>query len=316
MFSVLIPTYKPHFEYIKNLIISINKYCQDASKINMYIVVSNEDYNDALQFVEMTSKINIIILNFKEIIHLVLNFDINENNLLYSSGLHKYQSLKKILTVHYLTQTLNYEYVYVLDSECLFIRDFSFENLIDTYTKNKKIYYNSKQRFNFLQSTISKKVLNTDHIPGWLLENYFWIYENKIVKDFFNYLFSNVETSDDLINNISRDIFIEIIYYHYIYIHNDKYEYNFIDTYETLHKYINNLNDYIHNDISLLEDMRSHLNTDNLHAISNYFNDYSIKNYKILINDINLKFIKNTNILLINSGDYDLNYRDILLNIN
>ena len=316
MLSLLIPTYKPHFEYVKNLIISINKYCQDENKINMYIVVSSEDYADALQFIEIATKINIIILNFKEIVHLVLNIDINENDFLTISGLHKYQSLKKILSVYYLTQTLNYEYVHVLDSESLFIRYFTFEKIIETYKTNKTIYYNSKQRIVRLQCNISKELLNSNPVPGWLLENYLWIYENKIVKDFFNCLFCNIHTEDDLINKIPLHIFIEIVYYHFIYINNDKYNYTFIDVYETLNKYIHNLNDYIKIDNALLEDMRCHLNYNNYNIVSNYFNDYSIQNYKIHINDVNLKFIKNTNIILINSGDYDLNHIDILLNIN
>jgi hypothetical protein len=316
MYSILIPTHAPHFEYVKNLIISINKYCQDTSGIDMYIVVSSEDYNDALNFVQLTSKVNIIILKFKDIIQLTLNIDTDENNLLNFSSVYKYQSLKKILSVQYLTQTLNYEYVYVLDSECLFIRYFSFEKIIDTYIKNKKIYYNSKQRINYLQSNISKKLLITNSIPGWLLENYLWIYEDKIVKEFFNYLFCNIHTLNDLINNIPRDIFIEIVYYHYIYNNNHKYNYSFIDSYETLNKYIENLDKYISSDPSLLEDIRCYLNDSNLDSISNYFNDYSIENYKIRINEINMKFIKKTNIILINSGDYSFDDRDVLLNIN
>jgi hypothetical protein len=298
MYCLLIPTYKPHFNFVKKLIRSIDKFCSDTIKI--YIVVSSSDYESARAFQTLSSKVDVSLLCFKEIMKSLLNIDIDEEKYLADRDKFTFQSIKKITSVYYLVK-LNYKYIYVVDSEGLYIRPFSFEKIIGDYTKNKRIFYNSRQRIDMEQSNISKQLLHQD-IPGWFLENYFWIYEDIIVKDFWDYLFSNIKTYEELLT-IPRSLFIEVVYYHYIYIH--KYDYTFIDSYETMAPY---LGDKIHNYTrdwwSLLEDIRFGLNPDSIQMISNYFNDYSIQNFKMLVNDYNIEFLKKTNILFINSGDF------------
>jgi hypothetical protein len=304
-YCIAIPTYKPHFKYVEKLIYSMDKYCKEY--INIFIIVSSDEMNDAKYFIDLSSKINVIILSFKDIFNKTLNIDIDENIFLSSIDSYKFQSLKKITAVYYLVKKLNYEYVYVMDSEGLFIKPFSFIKLIENYKKNKRIFYNSKQRHNHKQSNISKQLLHTKSIPGWFLENYLWIYEDKIVKDFFTYLFKEIHTYDDLVK-IPNGIFIEIVYYHYIYI--NRYDYQFIDTYESMKQYLN-VDIYLKNelaDLSLLEDIRLIINNNTIDSISNYFKDYSIEQTKIIENKYNIDFLKKANILCINSGDFNLSF--------
>lgn len=305
-YCIVIPTYKPHFKYVEKLINSIDKYCEEY--IYIYIIVSENEYNDA-KYLTTLSNISVTLLTFKDVAYEILNIEIDENTFLKTCGSYKFQSLKKIISVYYLVEKLKYKYIYVMDSEGLFIKPFLLTKIIEKYIKNKRIFYNSKQRVNYEQSNISKQILNTDIIPGWLLENYFWIYEDVIVKDFFNYLFHNIHNYNDL-DNIPKNIFIEIVYYHYIYINNYKYNYQFIDTYDTMKKYFN-VDKYLNNELSklsLLEDIRVILNENTIGPISEYFKDYSIEQTKIFENKYNLEFLKKANIICINSGDFKLNF--------
>jgi hypothetical protein len=92
-------------------------------------------------------------------------------------------------------------------------------------------------------------------------------------------------------------------------IHN--YDYEFIDTYETMKPYLNKIDYYLKNDLvnlSLLEDIRVILNKENIDSLSNYFKDYSIQQNKIYVNNENIIFLKKANILCINSGDFPLHF--------
>lgn len=296
MYCVVIPTYKPHFNYVKKLLLSIDTFCSDT--IDIYIVVSREDYEEAHLF--QSNKVRVTILCLKDLIQQNLHIDIDEQQYLDACGKFTFQSMKKINAVYYLVK-LKYKYIYVVDSEGLYIRPFSFKKIIGNYSKRKRIFYNSKQRHDYEASIVSKKLLHAD-IPGWFLENYFWIYEDKVVKDFWNYLFSSIKTYKGLLT-LPKGIFIEVVYYHFIYIH--KYDYIFIDTYETMKPYVGDkIDEYASGKFSLLEDIRIHLDYKSIQAISNYFNDYSIQNFKIRVNKYNIDFLKRTNILFINSGDF------------
>jgi hypothetical protein len=306
-YCIVIPTYKPHFKYVEKLINSVDKYCKEI--INIFIIISTDEYKDAEYLSLLSDKIKINILCFKDILNEMLDININEKHFLTAGGGYKFQSLKKIIAVYYLIEKMNYEYVYVMDSEGIYIKPFSFIEIIENYKKNKRIFYNSKQRHNNEHSNTSKQLLKQTTIPGWFLENYLWIYEDKIVKDFCKYLFYNIKSYEDLLK-IPNNIFIEIVYYHYIYINNYNYNYNFIDTYTTMSKYLD-IDKYLKNELSnlsLLEDIRVILNKDTIEPICNYFKDYSIEQTKITVNKYNIEFLKKANIKLINSGDFELNF--------
>jgi hypothetical protein len=302
---ILIPTYIPHFDYVKNLIKSIHRFSKDNS-IDIFIVVTSND-EKYLNITEYNN-IKVHILTLKNIINYLFN-DIYETDLNHYQKF-TYQSLKKIFSIYYVIKKLNYKYVYVLDSEGLFFRPFSLSELIEGYSKNKRVFYNSKQRIDNIQSKLAENLCHSEiKVPGWLLENYLWIYEDVILKDFFHYLFNGICDTNSLLNKFKNDIFIEVVYYYFIFINNDKYNYTFVDSYETSKKYLSddNMTKIINSDLSLLEDIRVYIDDKNINSISKYFNDYSIINFKFMNNDYNFEFLKKaTSILLINSGDYPL----------
>lgn len=299
MNCILIPTYINHFKHVEKALKSINLFSKET--IDIYIVVtSNEE--SKLKITEYNN-IKTHILTLKDIISYLFT-DIDEE---FINRYEKFtfQSLKKLFSVYYVIKKINYKYVYVLDSEALFIRPFSLSEIIDEYTKNKRVFYNSKQGHDRTQTKIAEKIFsNQIKPPGWLLENYLWIYEDIIVNDFLNDLFNNITLS-----TFENEMFIEIIYYYYIFINKDKYNYTFVDSYESIKPYLGDEStlNIINSSVYLLEDIRYNINDKNINSITSFFNDFSIINFKFLYNRHNIDFLKNTNsILLINSGDFPL----------
>ena len=330
---IVIPTHPPHFDYVKKLLNSIDKYNSDDEIADIFVIVSKE-YKERI-FIEEYKTIDILILFIEDIIFKIFqNLDQTEENIYSTKNLYKecnnnysYQSIKKILSVRYVTSYLYYDNVYVLDSEGLFIRPFSLNSIFSNYLSNKKIYFNSKPCSRLLkkrgrQCLLAKDILNTKiSVPGWLLENYLWIYEKNIVDDFFKLVFKNMYKVHDIHNIIKKGTFIELVYYHFIFINNSKYNYKFINTYEEIKKYVKKSEfKKITTDkwYSLLEDIRFGMNycpstTENM---SKFFRDNNIINLKIKDDfEINLEFLKITeSIILINSGDFNLDFNICLEN--
>ena len=318
---IIIPTYPRHFKYVKKLLCSIDKFNLDKDVTNIYLIISKNDYDNSL--IGRYNTINIILLFLEDIIFdIFTNLDKSKENINNAENLLKdekycnrysFQSIKKILGVKYVTSYLKYDLVYVLDSEGLFIRPFSIKSIFNDYLKNKRIFYDPTFRVKRRQSVFSKDILNTNIcVPGWLLENYLWIFEKEIVDDFFESIFVNIFEVTDITNVIKKGTFIEIVYYHFIFINNDKYNYKFIDIHETMKKYLNS-QDFekiqVGRGFGIGEDIRFFLRPEIVENVSNFYKDYNIINFKIRVNDININFIKNTkSIICINSGDFPIDF--------
>jgi len=226
MNCVVIPTYRPHFKHVEKLIQSMNIFSKD-SNIDIYIIVTSNESSDIM--ITKYNNLTIKILCLKDIIHFIFNSNIDEhfNN---HYGKFTYQSLKKIFSVYYVINKLNYKNVYVLDSEGLFIRPFSLTEIINNYIKNPRIFYNSRQRLDSYQTQMAEELLNNNEellnnnkCPGWFLENYLWIYEDVIVNNFFTMLFHDICDTNTLFAKFKNSIFIEVVYYHYIFLNNYKF---------------------------------------------------------------------------------------------
>ncbi len=304
-YCIVIPSYPPHFKYVNKLLDSIEKYNTDKEPVTIYLTMNREDnqHYEMLNF----KKINLIVLYFEDLVKEQLNITMEPNEFLKSVEKYTFQSMKKLMSIQHGFKTFNY--VYVLDSESMFFRTFSMSNHVNNYLQKKQVFYNSRQRkYGYPSTETSKSILNVKEYPGWLLENYLWIYEKDIFQNVYNIITKKIETKDNLYK-MKKDIFIEVVYYHYIYLNNTNY--TFIDTYEKIKPDMNEneLNDIISKPYTLLEDTRWNLNENTYNAYLNFFKRYRIVNYKIQVNDINLKFIKdNTQIILINSGDFPLEF--------
>lgn len=299
---LIIPTYPPHFGMTKRLISSISIFNEDTIPPDIFVII-NKEFKNAFPSPKFLCK----ELYIEDILSDL--FDINiDPNVLLSEYCDKYsfQSIKKITAIRYVTHILNYDNVYTMDSEGAFIRHFSFTKTIKDYLETKKIYYYST-KIKTNQCKISCEIFNKE-TPGWLLENYLWIYEKKIVEDFFRFIFKNINTVVSLTDTIKKGTFIEILYYHFIYLNNDKYNYKFIDT--------NDLLKFCNTDIlevikkrrkkqSLLEDIRIIIRhrKDSIDFIMDYFVQNNIINFRLTGGENNFLFLKkNKNIVCCNSS--------------
>tara|TARA_B100001093_G_scaffold191402_1_gene183941 strand:+ start:697 stop:1710 length:1014 start_codon:yes stop_codon:yes gene_type:complete len=329
---ILIPTYPPHFQFVFKLLNSIEKYNTDKLKTKVYIVISKNDYFvlkcelDKCIFNKLT--INVLTLE-----HIMESFGTSEKDTHFykhqsepdpssknetrKCDRYSFQSIKKLLSIKYLISDHNYELIYSLDSEGLFVRPFSMNHIFENYVNNKEIFFNSFQlgdSVSKLRCSNSKKILNTEHdVPGWLLENYMWIYEKKIFEKFFDRILPKTNDINEITNIIVAGTFIEILYYHFIFINNSEYNFTFLDTFSIFKKYIDKevFRKISNEPYRLLEDVRLNLKNypEILDDVSKIFNDYKIVNVKIDTSEQCISLIKNTKIFLINSGDFKLNFK-------
>lgn len=313
---ILIPTFPPHFEYVRKLLSSIDTFNLDKEKTNVYLIFDNKQRVDDFGII-LYKTIHVILLSIEEITFKLFDFVIDANQLLNSIQKFAYQSFKKILGVRYVTQLFDYLHVYVMDSEGMFIRPFSINGLIDNYLHTKHIFYNPNKRIDNIHCLHAKNFLKTHvQVPGWLLENYMWIYEKNIINDLFA-KFINIKCMNDIIQNFKVDLMIEFVYYHFIYINNDKYNYTFIDVHTTLSNYLSEKETKTLTSVYVLEDMRKVLSINLIEPFSKIFKDFNIVNYKICGRNNkkyhnakeNILFVKNTpSIVVINSGDFPINF--------
>mgnify|MGYP001243423132 CR=1 FL=1 len=323
---LLIPTHPPHFSYALKLISSIDKFNTDTMGLDVFLVINRSSHNSLVNRISKCSfsNISLNILFLDDIICKLFKISTNPTEDLEKVFKDKFsfQSLKKILTLKYLVTIEKYDVVYVMDSEGLFIRPFSFNSIISNYLNKKRVFFNSKQRntINGLwpQNKISKEILKTElDPPGWLLENYLWIFEKKIVIDFFNLIFKDLHKLDDLILKFPIRTFVEIVYYHFIFINNSIYNYSFIDTFKLYETYLDKDDlDLMLNEKCCLMEGTCKLITfypHSLDKISKLYTDENIINLRVHerpeVNQFNINFLKNTkSVLCVNSGEFPLSF--------
>lgn len=323
---LLIPTHPPHFSYALKLITSFEKFNTDKTGVDIFLIINKCDHNFLLNHISNFNfnNINLNILFLEDVLNKLFKISVSptENLTKLFKDKWSFQSVKKIVTLKYLVDVKNYDNVYIMDSEGLFIRPFSFLSIISNYLKNKRVFFNSKQRYKLTgkwpQNKISKELLKTEtNPPGWLLENYLWIYEKNIVNDFFNFIFRDKSSIDDLIFTFPIKSYVEIIYYHFIFINNSIYEYNFLDTYKLYQNYLDekDLDLMIKEMYSLMEGTCKVITfyPHTIDKISKMYVDKNITNLRlherIEVNQCNIDFLKKTkSVLCINSGEFPQNF--------
>lgn len=242
--AIIIPTYKPHFKYIKNLIESFYSFSFNSLNIDLCFIVSNKSEEK-----ELTETIlsnfkfkNLKCINFEDILNFYNN-TYSPEELLLILGRYTFQTIKKFYSIHY----LKYDQTLILDSESMFSGKVNLNVLFDNYFNKPFVFYSNmpsnnkyKEWLDYKTSCNCSSILSYDFGNRWYLEGFHWFYDYKIIKDLFN------EYNNDLINifyNYCKDkedfdkaIFECIFYYQYINKNNNKYHYSFIDSKEELEK--------------------------------------------------------------------------------
>jgi hypothetical protein len=316
---IIIPTWAGHFD--KN--ITFLKSCIEF-KIDVPIKFVVSDLSEKA---ELTDRINQLqfseILNFKivEIETIIQKFkpeialsDIEDIKLLHKkfkniyNAKHPYQAIKKIYSLRY----FDYDQALLLDSECAFIRPTNVNELFDEYFENPRIFYTPHNKISKNLQIITDASLKslewadvTDVRTNWVFESLYWMIDKNIINQMF----------DDIETNIGRDLYTEyttnageifemITYYSYIYIHNDKFKYNFINYYDVLKTYItDDFENYIKRKSNIfggmLEFMFEFIDDSKYDAIYQIVNDYKIRFCRLGNSDLHFykKVTKNSKYL-------------------
>jgi len=295
--AFIIPTWEGHFD--KN--ITFLESCIEYDvKVPVKIVVSNESERISLR--SMVEKINYyenlnleiieiekVISKFKPEINLS---DIENLKLIHQRvptifhPKHPYQAIKKIYALRY----FDYDQAMLLDSECAFVKPTDADELFDEYFNNPQIFYTPHKNLHpnlRMFTDASQQCLRWTDVglvkDMWVFENLYWMVDKKIFNDMLNDIESNlgVDIYTEFITN-SGEIFDMITYYSYIHINNEKYNYQFIDFYSTIKKYLgDSFNNYFSSKANrlggALEFMFENVNKDNYEDIFNFINDYKIR---------------------------------------
>ena len=295
--AFIIPTWGGHFD--KN--ITFLKSCIDYNiKTPIKIVVSNESEKISLQSmvenIECYENLDLEIIEIEKVINKfkpeIKLSDIEDLKLIHLRALnifdpkHPYQAIKKIYALRY----FDYDQAMLLDSECAFVKPTNADELFDEYFESPQIFYTPHENLHpnlRIFTNASQQCLRWANVElvkdMWVFENLYWMVDKNIFNDMLNDIESNlgVDIYTEFVNN-PGEIFDMIVYYSYIYINNKRYNYQFVNFYTTIKKYLeNSFDNYFLNKAhrlgGALEFMFENVNKDNFEGISNFVNDYKIR---------------------------------------
>lgn len=283
-YSIVIPTYHAHYDQIDILLNSFSINCLDKKIISIRLIISKDDVNLFKQLVNKYHDLDLDIHALSDIIKEIDNININENQLLSQTGKYNFQSIKKLYGAKY----VNTDMVLVTDSESILIKKCYFEDVFKNFEKNKFIIHSKihRKHNNPIQARITKSnfgIFNEMFEDKWFLDSQYWFYEKNIINDFFNYIDSHNKSVMDL-HIGSTETFDFALYSTYIYLNNDKYDYNFLDMTKILsekmghHQY----NNYIQNTQAetSFEYFIWDLNKNNFQIFKDIYKEYNLSFFK------------------------------------
>lgn len=210
----IIPIYGADFKYLKNILLSKEKYEINA---DIYFMMSNskEDYQLKNLCKNLKVPYKTIIVN-------------NGGVIVKNTGYYNHPVVHKKL--YGMIQLLDkYEYYCCVDSEIQFIKNVNIFELCNKYYDKKTIYasdinayiYHNNIHMKFYNEEEHKKIkIETNDLIFWSWFNNIPIYKNDILKSFFNYINLNKDTLTDFMINFKSN-FELMMYEYYLILHYD-----------------------------------------------------------------------------------------------
>lgn len=239
--SIVTPSYENHAIQYLNFLKSAKNNCCDLNDAIFVVVVEKKNKDLFLSFFKEVNIPHYQVVLTEDILN---DFSSKEDvsTFLRRVGKFTFQTVKKLGAFKYLKT----EWALILDSESIFIKDFSIREMFDNYKERKYIFYTQTEKRgsvwkNSLAHQVNKNVsdaLKIDATSRWYMEYFHWFYETSKVKEMLSYNKKNLFFS--YIKNIkidySRyryegktvDFFENILYYNFIYKYYED-EYAFID---------------------------------------------------------------------------------------
>jgi hypothetical protein len=289
-YAVVTPTYQAHFECIKNYLKSLMLCVKNRSDLPIYFTISCMENAEFEKIIKPFRKaLNIKVLFMEE---LLKKFHIQDSceALLRNYGRFTFQTLKKMYTMLH----VDAEYFLVLDSESMWVNPTDMEQVFNDFFSAPfisgtilKPQYRTSPYFNLLCENINFLLGFT--CDRWLLENFVWFYEKRILNELFSMHGSLIEMAERLRQHnsfisapvdIKNGIFEITLYQNFVYKHQMKYSYTFIDLDKELQTTLSkNLLDLYerdfyatyHGDCGLLEHIQLLLSPQNVLSLGEMF---------------------------------------------
>lgn len=237
---IITPTFKGHFPYLKQLLISYRKNVKDFNKFDYIVIASDKNEVEILKkdLIDFIDEKWLKLYDIESILE-QYNIHTTSEDLLKKIGKFSYQTIKKLYPMHF----FRYEYYFCIDSESLFLKKMNLTKIFDNFIKNKYLFYSSmnihnmdnyKNWLDYKTSKHCSELLNIPLDNHWYFETFDWIYEKKIINDLFFHFSNNLyqeiinfSTSQD--NDFDKAIFEIILYRQFISSHLKEYGYSLID---------------------------------------------------------------------------------------
>ncbi|KAJ3094502.1 hypothetical protein HDU97_007978 [Phlyctochytrium planicorne] len=213
-FSIVIPSFMPHREFLFKLFQSMEKYCLDCEHIKFLIVVSN---NAVEEFASMRNDFPFLkrleVLSFPQVYPDLADpvLDLPEPEFYRLKEKCTFQSMKKLQGCLHMNTT----YCWMLDSESFMFQTTSVKEMVETFFNDPHIVYSSHDREFYPATIAARDILGLREHFGWALEEYLWFMEMDVLRNIKKIMDAKFPTARDL----PVMIFIEVVYFLYI-IHN------------------------------------------------------------------------------------------------
>ncbi|WP_322091671.1 hypothetical protein [Paraburkholderia bannensis] len=229
LYTIVAASYEAHHKQFRDLISSIERYCVDAEKLQIVVVLeqANVDlFRDAIE----RSKVRVSVVTTEEVLR---QFGLSDSpvRFLQTAGKFTFQSIKKIGGL----LAARSEWSVVLDSETIFIKSFRIEEIVKKYSERKYIFYSRTTRRGggWEGGEVDRVTRQCERLLGasagdrGYMELNTWFYETSKVVELFSVLSTNL---NDFLRNPSpqNSIFENVLYYIFL-ANNYSHEYCFLE---------------------------------------------------------------------------------------
>lgn len=237
-FTIITPTYRDHFHYIKRYLKSFNKYTTDKDKYNIVFTISRSEKEEFFEIINNYKRdLNIDILFFEDLLT-YYNVKLPPDEIIKKYGRFTFQTLKKFYTMMYVDS----EYFLVLDSESMVIRKTSISSLFEGFFKSPYIIGSNidisrrHEIVNIIESNINFLLKTKCNI--WFLEHFVWFYEKKILLNLIRESGEPIFMAEQIYKknfelrvekDIKFGIFEILLYQNYLFKNHKKLKYTYIN---------------------------------------------------------------------------------------
>lgn len=333
--GIITPTYVGHFKYIEKYPKSFDMYLIDRKFPICFVIEQSEDAAFRKIIKPYKDKLNINIF-YLEDIFAKYGIDESPEEILKKYGRLSFQTIKKFYGGLYSEA----EEFFFLDSESMLIKPTNMNEVFDDYFRHPKFFlsrvddrhegYKNTFVYNYI-CTIAK-ILNIS--PDFFaVESYEWFYKREILQDLIDELGQPIDIIKQVIPTGKfpdlEGVLEALLYYLYIYKHNNKYKYDICIVQNELKKYLglenykifrNDFDNSLLNVTGLYESCMYFVNKNNVQGFINLFNDKNIQVMRFKEPNNNYiyqkEIIERTNIKILPSEQdimFGINYNRFLI---